>query len=209
MGANPVAVAVDPGGAEAYADNYYAATVSIIDTAASTSSATGSVTGSIPVGDGPLGIAVSSDGAYAYVANNDDDTVTVIDTTTDAVAGSPVLVGQGPSGIAVSPDGSRVYVANNRDATASVIDTGVSVAGGSATAGLTVSAQQFAVPDGTTADQCPDLAPASIDWPALASLRDQGWHVSWAQWPNAGAGGAVCTRQPYVTGQTWHVRTRS
>ena len=59
MGANPVAVAVDPGGAEAYADNYYAATVSIIDTAASTSSATGSVTGSIPVGDGPLGIAVA------------------------------------------------------------------------------------------------------------------------------------------------------
>jgi YVTN family beta-propeller protein len=166
VGANPVAVAVDPGGAEAYADNYYAATVSIIDTAASTSSATGSVTGSIPVGDGPLGIAVSSDGAYAYVANNDDDTVTVI-------------------------------------------DTGVSVAGDSATAGLTASAQQFAVPDGTAADQCPGLAPASIDWPALASVRDQGWHVSWAQWPNAGAGGAVCTRQPYVTGQTWHVRTRS
>jgi hypothetical protein len=45
----------------------------------------------------------------------------------------------------------------------------------------------------------------SVDWPALVSIRSLGWTVSYAQWPNEGRGGSVCTRQPYWTGSGWSV----
>ena len=48
----------------------------------------------------------------------------------------------------------------------------------------------------TCAAQPLDLA----DFPALGErARDHGWGMSWAQWPNGGTGGFVCTRQPYYT----------
>ena len=56
-------------------------------------------------------------------------------------------------------------------------------------------------------ESCGADAPASTDFPALASLRADGWAVSWAQWPNGGLGGTVCTRQPFYTASgTWAVR---
>ena len=63
--------------------------------------------------------------------------------------------------------------------------------------------QQFGVSAGTTAAECGSLAPPAVDWPALVSLRSAGWSVSFAQWPNNGAGGWVCTRQPIYTASGW------
>lgn len=48
--------------------------------------------------------------------------------------------------------------------------------------------QQFAKP---AAGTCADAAPTSLNWSGVAS---GGWGESWAQWPNGGRGGAVCTR---------------
>jgi len=56
-------------------------------------------------------------------------------------------------------------------------------------------------------DAC-DVQPANlVDFPALGSWVNAGWGASWAQWPNGGAGGYVCTRQPFYTSAgTWAVK---
>lgn len=68
----------------------------------------------------------------------------------------------------------------------------------------TASMQQFVRP---VKGDC-SAAPAEFtDFPGLSDLRDAGWGQSWAQWPNGGAGGFVCSRQPYYTSAgTWSVR---
>ena len=63
--------------------------------------------------------------------------------------------------------------------------------------------QQFGVPAGTAPADCASLAPPTVDWPALASLRSVGWSVSFAEWPHNGPGGWVCTRQPIYTSTGW------
>jgi hypothetical protein len=68
----------------------------------------------------------------------------------------------------------------------------------------TAPMQQFARGE---EDEC-DAQPADlIDFPALSGLTHTNWGPSWAQWPNSGTGGFVCTRQPYYTSlDTWAVR---
>jgi hypothetical protein len=48
--------------------------------------------------------------------------------------------------------------------------------------------QQFAIPSGGTCELIPDGIPL------FNVSRSGGWEKSWAQWPNEGRGGAVCTR---------------
>ena len=65
--------------------------------------------------------------------------------------------------------------------------------------------QQFAVdPD----NDC-NSAPAPID--LFNVPRDGGWSKSWAQWPNEGTGGFICTRQVMYQSSTstWVPRTSS
>lgn len=69
----------------------------------------------------------------------------------------------------------------------------------------TAAMQQFGRAESDTCGAQPaDLA----DFPALGDrVKDIGWGASWAQWPNGGTGGFVCTRQPYYTNLgTWSVR---
>ncbi len=109
-----------------YVTNFFANTVSVIDTA------TNAVVGSpIPVGSQPTGVAATPDGSKVYVANEIGNTVSVIDTVTDTVIGSQIPVGNGPGGVAVTADGSKVYVANLRVSTVSVIDTATNTVIGS------------------------------------------------------------------------------
>jgi len=66
--------------------------------------------------------------------------------------------------------------------------------------------QQFAIDPG---GDCTSSIPATIE--VFDVPRDGGWSKSWAQWPNEGAGGFVCTRQVMyqpATG-TWVPRTSS
>jgi hypothetical protein len=48
--------------------------------------------------------------------------------------------------------------------------------------------QQFGKPVSGT---CAAAAPAVLNW---AGVGSGGWGESWAQWPNGGTGGAVCSR---------------
>ena len=63
--------------------------------------------------------------------------------------------------------------------------------------------QAFVVSEGTDRAGCGALAPASVDWPGIAHLRDAGWTVSYASWPNDNTGGWVCQRQPIWVNGGW------
>lgn len=52
--------------------------------------------------------------------------------------------------------------------------------------------QQFARAE---PDACAVQPDDLVDFPALTALKNQ----RWAQWPNGGTGGFVCSRQPYYT----------
>lgn len=69
----------------------------------------------------------------------------------------------------------------------------------------TAAMQQFARGESDSCEQQPDDL---VDFPALGDrVKDMAWSQSWAQWPNDGTGGFVCTRQPYyTTAGTWAVR---
>ena len=69
----------------------------------------------------------------------------------------------------------------------------------------TAAVQQFVRAEGQSCDKAPE---EFVDLPGLSSsVRNDAWGASWAQWPNAGTGGFVCTRQPYYTSNgTWAVR---
>lgn len=56
--------------------------------------------------------------------------------------------------------------------------------------------QQFSRAESQMCDRQPDDLQ---DFPALGAQRHLTWSRSWAQWPNGGTGGFVCTRQPYFT----------
>ena len=64
-------------------------------------------------------------------------------------------------------------------------DSGSSSASGSAPAS---EIQQFGLP---ASGNCEDGATEAMNWSGIGM---DGWGISWAQWANAGAGGAVCTR---------------
>jgi len=63
--------------------------------------------------------------------------------------------------------------------------SGSSDSGGSAPAS---EIQQFGLP---ASGNCEDGVTEAMNWSGIGM---DGWGVSWAQWMNAGAGGAVCTR---------------
>ena len=63
--------------------------------------------------------------------------------------------------------------------------SGSSDASGSAPASET---QQFGLP---ASGNCEDGATEAMNWSGIGM---SGWGISWAQWMNEGAGGAVCTR---------------
>ncbi len=129
----------------AYVTNSGGGTVSVLNTATSSTVAT------IAVGGEPVALAITPDGRRAYVVNAAAGTVAVIDTGSNAMVGAPIPVGLKPRGIAITPDGSRAYVANSGDGTVTVIDTatnatlGLPITVGKEPSGIAIS------PDGRSA----------------------------------------------------------
>jgi YVTN family beta-propeller protein len=133
----PLAAAVTPNGAYVYVNNYYAASVSIINTT------TSGVVKTISVGSNPWGVAFAPSGAYAYVTNAGSWTVSVINTATQTVTSSFSLQGI-PAGIAFAPSGAYAYIANYTYGTVAVINTATStvvnaIKVGSVPAGIAIS----------------------------------------------------------------------
>ncbi|WNV85147.1 beta-propeller fold lactonase family protein [Umezawaea sp. Da 62-37] len=128
VGSGPTAVAISPGGEEAYVANGRSNTVSVLDTGDKRQITT------IAVGDRPAGVAFGADGTRAYVTNGGANTVSVVDTAQRRVIAT-VGVGGSPAGLAVTPDGTRVYVANNGAGTVSVLSTATNTRLGNITVG--------------------------------------------------------------------------
>jgi len=103
VGADPVAIALAPGGGTAYVVSAGSGTVTPIVTRA------GKAGKPIQVGRDPQAIAITPDGSTAYVTNEGSESVTPIDLRTER-AGRPIPVGREPRGIAITPDGRTAFV---------------------------------------------------------------------------------------------------
>jgi YVTN family beta-propeller protein len=189
VGTSPREVTVSPDGSKVYVTNNGGGNVSVLNAA-------GAVTGTITVGSGPNQVAFTPDGSYALVTNSTSNTVSFIDTATSTVEAT-VTVGADPRGLAITPLGTKALVLNYSAGTVSIINAPVREIVGGPTAAL----QQYGIREGGT---CGVGAPDSVLLPAFGdSVRNSGWGSSWAQWPNGGRGGYVCTRQPLYTTSGW------
>lgn len=154
----------------------------------------------IPVGTNARLVLINPDGSMGYSFGAGTATVTSFSTTTNEVIAS-IPVGVSPGKAVFTPDGSRLYVVS-AIGTVTVIDTYVAPTRDTSM-DPHAAIQQFAVPSGTLAGECASLAPDSVNWPGLIGMHAQGWGISHAQWPNGGAGGSVCSRQPVWLGSGW------
>lgn len=193
----PYAVAVSPTSGLAYLAGQTSGAISVVDTASRST-----VGSTISVGGHLSDIAITPDGTTALVSVLDQDVVRMVSLSTGEVIGT-IPVGDGPQSLTISHDGRYAYTANRYDNTVSMIALPETPASGEQ---VPIAAmQQFVRAEGQACDRAPD---DFVDLPALSpSVRNDAWGGSWAQWPNGGTGGFVCTRQPYYTGSgTWAVR---
>jgi uncharacterized repeat protein (TIGR01451 family) len=107
VGANPVAVAVNPVTNKVYVANADDDTVSVIDLASHHDK-------TIAVGDYPRWIAINVESNTIYVSNLVGANTTIIDGATDTVIATTPSVGAGPT--AIDPWFDRAYVASHGDA---------------------------------------------------------------------------------------------
>jgi len=150
----------------------------------------------IPVANKARQVLISPDGSLGYSLGETTATVTSFSTATNQVLAS-IPVGVSPAMAAFTPNGSRLYV-TAASGSVYVIDTYIAPS-----SGPVAPLQQFGVPSNTQVSECAILAPESVDWPGVVGKRAQGWGLSYAEWPNSGAGGWVCSRQPVWLGQGW------
>jgi YVTN family beta-propeller protein len=190
-------VAISPTSGLAYLAGRSSGAIAIVNPSARTSAGA-----NIAVGGSLTDIVITPDGSQAIVSVIDEDVVKFINLDTGTVIHTVGVGGTDPQSMALSRDGRFLYTAN-RSGSVGVIQVPVPPALGDQVP--TAPLQQFGRAESDTCEVQPaDL----VDFPALGDqVRDAGWGTSWAQWPNDGTGGFVCTRQPYYTRiATWSVR---
>lgn len=195
--AGPYAVAVSPTSGLAYLAGQTSGHLSVVDTASRST-----VGSTIAVGGQLSDIAITPDGTTALVSVLDQDVVRIVSLGSGEVTGT-IPVGDGPQSLTISHDGRYAYTANRYDNTVSMIALPETPALGEQVPSTAM--QQFVRAEDQSCARAPD---DFVDFPALSSaVRNDAWGASWAQWPNGGTGGYVCTRQPvYTSGGTWAVR---
>ncbi len=188
LGASPVVAATTPTGIDVSACNSSTPTASVTATSGSWTSAspvtwtsssdTLSVTNSCP---SPMGIQV-----------------VVVRNSVEVNVGF-AAVGSGTTTSALGSDVTAIriyeYVGVSRGALLTTLTASSPSSGGgggsssdSPSSGPQPIHQQFGKPVSGT---CAAAAPAVLNW---AGVGSGGWGESWAQWPNGGTGGAVCSR---------------
>jgi YVTN family beta-propeller protein len=150
------------------------------------------------------GIAITPDGQQAYVTDRNGNTVRVVDLSDGAVLYT-IPVGSSPQRVAISADGLTAVVTNNASSSISIIAIPARPASGEPGSVPVAPLQQFAITDDGSCEQVPN---DFTEFPGLSdALLHSRWGKSWAQWPNGGQGGLVCTRQPFYTSiGTWSVQ---
>jgi len=140
------------------------------------------------------------DGSTAYVPSIALDSVYVVDLNSASMT-ETLAVGDAPD--AVATYSQSLFISHHNPTNAVwILTTPQVVASGSAVP--TAPVQAYAPgPD----EACGANPPPSVNWPGLVDLAQQGWGLSWAEWPNDGRGGLVCVRTPFYTAAgTWGVR---
>ncbi|MEY9871045.1 YVTN family beta-propeller protein [Streptacidiphilus sp. MAP12-33] len=109
----PVALALSTDGSRLYLADQGSTTVSVLDTAADTTTA-------FAVPAVPYALALTPDGSRLYLADGPAHTVAVLDTASGTTTVLPG--GTNPQGVAVTPDGSRVLVSDLGSASVTTLD---------------------------------------------------------------------------------------
>lgn len=115
VGADPVAVAVNPKRNEVYVANSGSGTVSVID------AVTNRVSVTIGVHRQPVSIDVNADGTRAWVANFGSNNVSVLDLQARREIAT-IGVGESPQTARISPDGNTLVVTNKGGNSVSIVD---------------------------------------------------------------------------------------
>jgi YVTN family beta-propeller protein len=174
VGNNPQGIA--PCGNNVYTSNRWTGNTSVISPTSNT------VINTIPLSDvGAITHVMGVNGDYAYFMNFDRSSLSVVDCTTQTVAAT-VSIAPNPSWIAFSPDYAYVTGVN----TISVVS---------------IPRSGSAIPQ--------DITQRPPDWmKQVGRVADEAcetdWNPSWAEWPNGGTGGFVCTQV-----WTWSHRQQS
>ena len=195
VGTAPSSIAVRPDGQRVFVTNHDSSSMSVL-------SPSGVVLATTAIAGTPTKVAVSNDGQYVLVTTNEGSLVVLDSTGTEVL--ETLALGGTPGGMAVAATGNFAAITLSSTNSVVIVNLPPAPASGSQ---IPVAALQQYVPE--PGDACGAHVPDSADFPALTGLRAQGWGTSWAQWPNDGAGGPVCTRQPfYTSGGSWSVRSR-
>src|SRR5438067_9603655 len=119
VGDGPVRITMSPDRLKAYVSNGAAGTISVLDTAALTTTAT------IQLGarTRPQESAVTPDGGRLFVVHQSTPAVTVVDTATNLVISNVLIGGHQAKDILFTLDGRFAYVANYNQGTVNVINT--------------------------------------------------------------------------------------
>ena len=192
----PGAIAINPAGTRLFVAGTSPSTVTAIEPGGGVL-ATTAITGT------PSFIDVSDGGEYVLVTTTEGNLVVLNSTGTQVL--TTIALGGTPSDLEVARSGD--FAAVSLSSTNEVVTIGLprSDSGTGASSSLPTGPLQQYVP--ASGEVCGTNPPGSVDFPGLGGLRNQGWGASWAQWPNGGRGGTVCSREPFLTpsGQ-WAVR---
>ena len=194
VGDRPNSIAVSPDGSRVFVADGNSNSLSILGS-------DGALLSTTSVSAAPQEVAVSNDGQYVLVTTT-NDSLEVFDATGSTLLTS-IALGGFPRAMKVSPTGNFAVIAVEDIDSVLTISLPPRAALGPQVP--TAAMQQF----GRAFDQGCSTAPTDLaDFPALGpAVRNDGWGASWAQWPNGGTGGFVCTRQPYYTTRgAWGVR---
>jgi YVTN family beta-propeller protein len=149
-----------------------------------------SVTGSAPVVNPQLPVLTQSQDRV-LVPSGSGNALAII--TVSSMSRELVAVGSSPANVATAR--GYAVVSNNGSNSVSIIRLADLPASGDQVP--TSPLQQFGRIE---AHECNVDIPDSVLFPGVGlDQRADGWSRSWAQWPNGGTGGFVCTRQPYYT----------
>lgn len=149
-----------------------------------------SVTGSVAVVNPQIPVMTDTH-ERVLVPSTSGNALAII--TASTLESELVQVGSSPAKVATA----RGYaVVSNRDSnTVTIIRLGVLPASGDQVPRAPL--QQFGRME---SQDCAVAIPDSVLFPGVGEdQRRDGWAMSWAEWPNGGTGGFVCTRQPYFT----------
>ena len=176
VGSSPGAIAINPSGSRIFVLRPAAKTLSAIDSG-------GNIVAVTSLAETPRYIALSNDGQYVLVAT-DEGSLIVLDSSGTQVL-KTLSLGGTPSGMVVSKSGNFAAVSLSSTDQVAIVSLPLTYAAVVLPPDIL---QSVGLP---ASGNCVGIDDKDLNW---AGATSGGWSASWAQWINAGKGGAVCNR---------------